>query len=61
MAKIVRTYKTFTIKETTRFDNTDYKYWVFTKSNKYDVEWEADNLQECLDFIDSFNPFFQKN
>lgn len=54
MAKLVKQYKGFKIKETTTRDNTSYKYQVFTKDNTYEPEWECDNLNECLKFIDTY-------
>jgi hypothetical protein len=41
-------------------EDSGYQYWIFTK-DEYSMgkgyrypEWEADELQECIDFIDSY-------
>ena len=53
MAKKIKQHKGFIIKETTARDNTTYKYWVCPVYDVTFVDWEADNLQECFDWIDS--------
>ena len=53
MAKTIKQYKGYIIKETTKRDNTTYKYWICPKDDHLFVDWEADNFQECIDFIDS--------
>lgn len=55
MAKLIKSYKGFKIKETTTRDNTTSKYWVIKPSwDNVEPIWECDNLQECTDFIDSY-------
>jgi hypothetical protein len=55
--KKVKQYKWFIIAE---MDGSNYNYNVFIKEDfsgpaKYWYpEWEADSLQECIDFIDSY-------
>lgn len=55
----LRQYKGFVIGEGKGVKGT-YKYKVYTKEEwamgaQYRTsEWDADNLQECIDFIDSY-------
>ena len=51
MAKLIKHYKGFQIKEHTKRDCSAFKYIVM-KGNL--EEWEADDYQECIDFIDSY-------
>lgn len=53
MAKLLRRYKGFLIKQTGIRDNTTYKYWV-CKLGNLEPEWKADNEKECIEFIDSY-------
>jgi hypothetical protein len=57
MSKI-KQYKGFIIADTKGKES--YKYhvyfkdvWVLGNGYRY-PEWEADNMQECIDFIDSY-------
>lgn len=53
MAKLVKSYKGYKIKQTTTRDESDYAYWVIKPSwDTITPIWEADNLQECIDFVD---------
>lgn len=57
MAKIVRKYSGWTIKETTPRDNATYKYWVFLPEFElFDPpEWECDSLPEAYEFIQCYD------
>ena len=53
MAKIIKVYKGYKIKETTKRDNTTYKYWVCLPDDTNFVDWESDTFMDCIGFIDS--------
>ena len=53
MARIVKQHKGYKIKETSKRDHTDYRYWVCLPEDHQFVDWECDTLQEAIDFIDS--------
>lgn len=48
MAKLVKTIKGYQIKATTPRDETSYKYWIVKDGQ---VEWEADSMKECIEWI----------
>lgn len=57
--KTIKKYKSFNIKEISERDKKNNPlltsiYYIYTKDNNYDIEWECDSYQECIDWIDSY-------
>ena len=55
MAKLIKSYKTFKIKETTKRDEATSKYWIILPSwDTIAPVWECDSIDECIGFIDTY-------
>ena len=55
MAKLVKRYKGFQIKETTSRDNANDKYWIIKPDwDNLEPVWECFTIQEAMDFIDCY-------
>ena len=53
--KLVKQYKGFKIKQPSAKevkDGKSYAYYIYTRDNE--LEWEADSMQEVIEFIDSY-------
>jgi len=53
MARLLKKYRRYYIKETTPRDNTLYSHYVCLPDDYNFVDWECSSLQEAIDFIDS--------
>lgn len=51
MAKTVKKFRGYFIKETTKRDEANSLYWVCLPGDHFFIDWECDTLTECIDFI----------
>lgn len=54
MAKVVKYYRGYRIKENTARDSSSYLFQIIKPSwSTLEPIWECDSMEECIEFIDS--------